>query len=85
MDEKEPGEVCLIGLGAREHSDNKLQEELMKSSEVVNQEVITLVTPPAPLTPPAPPDDRVLKAKAQKLTSYAFIADIEGLLFIEPP
>ena len=79
MEDKEPSEVFLIGLGAREHSDHKLQEEFMKSSEVVNQEVITLVTPPAP------PDDRVLKAKAQKLTTYAFIADMEGLLFIEPP
>ena len=57
----------------------------MKSSEVVDQEVITSVTPPTPLIPPAPPDDRVLKAKAQKLKSYAFIADMEGLLFLKPP
>ena len=63
MEEQEPDEVCLISPGAREHSAHKLQEELMKSSEVVDEEVITSVTPPEPPIPPAPLDGRVFKEK----------------------
>ena len=63
MEEQEPDEVCLISLGAGEHGAQKLQEGLMKSNEVFDKELITSVTPPAPLVPPAPLDDRVFKAK----------------------
>ena len=51
---QESDEVCLIGLGARKHSAHKLQEELMKNSKAVDEELTASVTSPAPLIPPAP-------------------------------
>ena len=71
--------------GAGEHSAHKLQVELMMSSEVVVEEVITSATPLEPLIPPAPLDGRVFKAKGHKLTSYAFTADKEEIPFLDPP
>ena len=85
--EQESDEVYLIGPSARKHSAHKLQEELMKISEVVDEELIASVTPPTPLIPPAPPKGRVLKTEGQKLNSVAahFTADMEGLLLLYPP
>ena len=84
--EQESDEVCLIGPGAGKHSAHKLQEELMKNSEAVDKELIASVTPPAPLIPPAPREDRVLKIEGQKLKSVAthLTIDMEGLLLLEP-
>ena len=84
--EQESDEVCLIGPGARKHSAHKLQEELMKNSEAVDEELTASVTPPAPLIPPVPPEGRVLKIEGQKLNSAAahLIADMEGLLLLDP-
>ena len=56
MEEPELDEVCLISLGAGKHSVHKLQEELMKNYEEFDGESNALVTPPAPLIPPAPPE-----------------------------
>ena len=63
MEKQGPDEVYLISPGARKHSVHKLQEELMKNNEVVDGESNASVTPPAPLIPPTPPEDRVLKTK----------------------
>ena len=49
--DQESYEVCLIGPSAGKHSAHKLQEELMKNSEVVDEELTASVSPPAPLIP----------------------------------
>ena len=61
--EQESDEVCLIGPGAGKDSAHKLQEELMKNDEAVDEELIASVTPPTPLIPPTPPEGRVLKTE----------------------
>ena len=85
--EQESDEVCLIGPGAGKHSAHKLQEELMKNGEAIDEELIASVTPPAPLIPAAPPEGRVLKTEGQKLNSSAahHTANMEGLLLLDPP
>ena len=87
MEEKEPNEVCFISPGVGKHNVHKLQEELMKNNEESDGESNASVIPPAPLIPPAPPECRVLKTKRQKLKSAAahLIADMEGLLLLDPP
>ena len=57
MEEQELDEACLISPGAGKHSVHKLQEELMKNNEEPNGESS------ASVTPPAPPEGRVLKTK----------------------
>ena len=59
----------------------------MKNGEAVDEELTASVTPPAPLIPPTPPKGRVLKTKGQKLKSVAahLIANMEGLLLLDPP
>ena len=68
--EKESDEVCLIGPGAGKYSAHKLQEELMKNGEVVDEELIAFVTPPAPLIPPTPLEGRVLKTEGPEAQLY---------------
>ena len=87
MEEQELDEVCLISPCAGKHSVHKQQEELMKNNEESDGESSALVTPPAPLIPPAPPEGRVFKTKGQKLKSIAahLTADMEGLLLLDPP
>ena len=87
MEEQELDEVYLISSSAGKHSVNKLHEELMKNNEKYDGESSALVTPPAPLIPPAPLEGRVLKTKGQKLKSVAahLTADMEGLLLLDPP
>ena len=85
--EQESDEVCLIGPSVGKHSAHKLQEELIKNGEVVDEELTASITHLAPLIPPAPPEGRVLKTKGQKLNSAAahLTADMEGLLLLDPP
>ena len=85
--EQESYEVCLIGLSAGKHSARKLQEELMKNSEAVDEELTASVTSPAPLIPPTPPEGRVLKTEGQKLnsTSSHLTAEMEELILLDPP
>ena len=84
--EQESDEVCLIGPGVGKHSAHKLQEELMKNGEAVDEELTPSVTPSTPLIPPAPPEGKVLKTEGQKHNSTAahLIADIEGLILLDP-
>ena len=59
----------------------------MKISEAVEEELTALVTSPAPLIPPAPPEGIVFKTEWQKLNSAAahLTAGMEGLLLLDPP
>ena len=85
--EQESDEDCLIGLSAGKHSAHKLQEELMKNSEAVDEELTASVTPPTPLIPQAPPDGKMLITKGQKMKSNAthLTASMEELLLLDPP
>ena len=69
--ERESNEDCLIGPSAGKHSAHKLQEELMKNSEAVDEELTASVTPPAPLIPPA--------------TATHLTAGVKELLLLYPP
>ena len=87
MEKQKPDEVCLISPDVGKHSSHKLHEELMRNNEVFNGESSASITPPAPLIPSAPPEDRVLKTKGQKLksTTAHLAAYMEGLLLLDPP
>ena len=61
--EQESDEDCLIGPSVRKQSAHKLQEELKKNSEAVDEELTASVTPPAQLVLPAPLEGRVLKTE----------------------
>ena len=84
---QESDEECLIGPSAGKHSAHKLQEELMKNSEAVNEELTASVTRPAPLVPPAPPDDKMLNTKelSMKATAAHLTAGAKELLLLDPP
>ena len=62
--EQESDEECLIGPSVGKHYAHKLKEELMKNSEVADEELTTSVTRLAPLIPPAPPDDKMLNTRS---------------------
>ena len=85
--EQESDEDCLIGLSAGKHSAHKLQEELMKNSEAVDEELTASITPPAPLIPLAPPDDKMLNTKelSMKATATHLTAGMKKLLLLDPP
>ena len=87
MEEQELDEIYLISSSAGKHSVHKLQEELMKSSEAVDEELTTSVTPLAPLIPPVPPDDKMLNTKelSMKATAAHLTARIKELLLLDPP
>ena len=72
--ENESDEECLIGPSAGKHSAHKLQEELMKNSEAVDEELTASVIRLAPLIPPAPPDDEMLNTK--ELSMKATVAQL---------
>ena len=59
----------------------------MKNNEVFDGESSAIVTLPIPLIPPAPSECIVLKTDGQKLKFAAahLIADMEGLLLLDPP
>ena len=85
--EQESDEDCLIGPSARKHSAYKLQEELMKKSEAVDEELTASVTPPAPLIPPAPPDDKMLNTKELSMKAIAahLTPGMKEHLLLDPP
>ena len=85
--EQESDEDCLIGPIAGKHSAHKLQEELMKNSEAVDEELTASVTPPAPLIPPAPPGDKMLNTKelSMKETTADLTLSVKELLLLDPP
>ena len=86
-EDKKSEEVCLSGTGVGKHSAQKLQEELTKGKEVVNEKSIASVTFPGSVIPPAPPESMMLNTKEQKLNSTTenHIASKEELLLLDPP
>ena len=80
-------ELNIFHIGSKHKSTKEQEQELMKISEAVDEELIAPVTPPAPLIPLAPPEGRVLKTERQKLNSVAahLTSDMEGLLLLYPP
>ena len=59
----------------------------MKNSEAVDEELTASVTRPAPLIPPAPPDDKMLNTKelSMKATAAHLTAGVKELLLLDPP
>ena len=70
-EEQKSEEVCLSGTGVGKRSAHKLQEELSKNQEAVNEGSTASVTLPASVILPAPPESRMLNTKEQKLNSNA--------------
>ena len=85
--EQESDEDCLICPSAVKHSAHKLQKELMKNSEAVDEELIASVTPPAPLIPLGPPGDKMLNTKelSMKETAAHLTVGVKELLLLDPP
>ena len=86
-EEQKSEEVCLSATGVGKHSVHKLQDELKKNQEAVNEGSTVSVTFPTSVIPPAPPESRMLNTKDQKLNSTAanHIASKEELLLLNPP
>ena len=59
----------------------------MKNSKAVDEELIASVTPPAPLIPPAPPDEKMLNTKELSMKAFAahLTAGVKELLLLDPP
>ena len=75
-------ELNIFHLGSKHKSAEEQEQELMKIGEAVDEELTTSVTPPAPLIPSAPPEQR-----KKKLNSAAahLTTDMEGLFLRDPP
>ena len=58
-EEHKSEEVSLSGTGVGKHSAQKLQEELTKNQEAVNEGSAASVILPAYVIPPAPPESRM--------------------------
>ena len=86
-EEQKLEEVCLSGIGVGKHSAQKLQEELTKNQEAVNEGSTASVTLHASVIPPAPPESRMLNTKEQKPNSTTANHTItkEELLLLDSP
>ena len=86
-EEHKSEEVCLSGTGVGKHSAQKLLEELTKNQEAVNEGSPTSVTLHASVIPSAPPENRVVNIKEQKLNSTVsnHTGTKEELLLLDPP
>ena len=86
-EEQKSEEVCLRGTGVGKHSAQKLQEELTKNKEAVNEESTASVTSPASVISPTPPESRMLNTKEQKLnlTAAHLTTSMEELILLDPP
>ena len=62
-EEKKSEEVYLSGTGVGKHNAHKLQEELTKNQEAVNEGSTASITLLASVMPPAPPESRMLNTK----------------------
>ena len=71
----------IFHLGSKHKSAEEQEQELMKISEAVDEELT------ASVIPLAPPKGRVLKIEEQKLNSDVghLTTDMEGLLLLDPP
>ena len=59
----------------------------MKNSEAIDEELIASVTPPAPLIPPRPPDDKMLNTKEQSMkeTAAHLTTGMKEISLLDPP
>ena len=62
-EEQKSKEVCLSGIDVGKHSAQKLQKELTKNQEAVNEGSTASVTLPASVIPLAPLENRMLNTK----------------------
>ena len=86
-EEQKSEEGCLSGTGVGKHSAQKLQEELTKNQEAINEGATASVTLHASVIPSAPPENRMLNTKEQKLnlTATNHTGTKEELLLLDPP
>ena len=84
--EQKSEEVRLSGISEGKLGVHKLQEELFENQEVVDEGSTALVTLPASVMPPAPPESIMLNNQEQKLNSTAahLTASMEELLLLDP-
>ena len=66
-------ELNIFHLGSKHKLAEEKEQELMKISEAVDEELTASVTPPATLIPPAPPECRVLKTEGQMISAQKVI------------
>ena len=86
--EQKSKEVCLGGKSEGKASIHKLQEELIKNQEAVDEGSTASVSLPASVVPPVPLKSIMLNNhQQQKLDSIAahLIASMEELLLLDPP
>ena len=86
-EEQKSEEVYLSGIGVGKHSAHKLQEELTKNQEAVNEGSTASVTLPASVIPPTPRESRMLNTNEQKLNLITahLTAENEEFLLLDPP
>ena len=86
-EEQKSEEVCLSGTSVGNHSAQKLQRELTKNQEAVNEGSTASVILPVSIIPTAPPASRMFNTKEQELNSTAanHIVSKEEILLLDPP
>ena len=85
--EQKSEEVCLSGTSEGRANIHKLQKELTKNQEAVDEGSIASVSLPASDIPPVPLDNIMLDIQKQKLDSTAvhLTAGMKELLLLDPP
>ena len=80
-------EVCLIGPSTGKPNAHKLQEELVKESEVIGGELSASVTPAEPIICLASPSEKKLNTKEPRMEASAahITAGVKELLLLDPP
>ena len=86
-EEQKSEEVCLSGTSVGKHSAHKLQGELTKNHEAVNEGSIASVTLPTSVMAPAPPESIILNNQEQKLNSTTahLTTSMDEVLLLDPP
>ena len=79
-------EASLIGSGGGKLSTHKLQVELVKKNEAVDEELIASVTLAELMIPPAPPSEKKVNTKelSMKATAAHITASVKELLLFDP-
>ena len=80
-------EIFLIGPSSGKPNAHKLQVELVKKSEAVDEELTASVTPVKSMIPPTPPSEKKLNTKemSMKATAAHITAGVKELLLLDPP
>ena len=85
--EQKSEEVCLSGTSEGKSSIHKLQEELIKNQEAVDEGSTASVSLPASVIPPTPQENIMFNNQEQKLDSTVvyLTPSMEELLLLDPP